>query len=533
MRIPWSRTNGFNLEKIILIGWCGFVLLMTFSFAIRAEYGHDEDQFIASARLLLDKGLLPYRDYPFFHTPYLVFIYAILFRFTADMNLLAARTFSALCAAITIVLVGWFAWINLERQSLKWRLGIGMAVMLLFLSSPLFANAASFSWNHALPGLLFVLAFFTCFFSVGKSAFIRWIFVTGAFIGVAIGVRASAITMVPAFLICLAVHPGEDEKQTLLSWKRAFTAWLAFTGGLILALLPLLIFLVSVPKQFLFGNLEYAGLNTAYRQETPIFFSGNQEVFGAVTFAEKLAYFGQNVIDQPANLLVAVGLIYWAWTGLGTALVRKETHVFIAVLALIAAPFAFLGSLLPTPVWYQYFYAPLPFIILAVVLGLIYSLQQSQRNSRWLGVFFIELAILAALTRGLEYRRITYLTHPNLWKPVEVHRIGLELKELLGSGARVFSLAPIYPLEGGLSIYPEFATGTFAFRTASLLSSNQRKTFGMVSLEELPAFLDAQPPAGILTGFDDPLEEPIVAYALNRGYQMQRIDSRLILWSQP
>jgi hypothetical protein len=40
---------------------------------------HDEHQFVAPSVLLLREGLLPYRDYPFFHTPNLVFVFAPLF----------------------------------------------------------------------------------------------------------------------------------------------------------------------------------------------------------------------------------------------------------------------------------------------------------------------------------------------------------------------------------------------------------------------------------------------------------------------
>ena len=56
-------------ELSIVICLVLFTLALNVSRAVRAEYNHDEDQFITSARLLLDEGLLPYRDYPYFHTP--------------------------------------------------------------------------------------------------------------------------------------------------------------------------------------------------------------------------------------------------------------------------------------------------------------------------------------------------------------------------------------------------------------------------------------------------------------------------------
>ena len=52
---------------------------------------HDEHQHVAAGALVAREGLMPYRDFPHFHTPYLPFIYALLFRAT-DHLLLAAIT---------------------------------------------------------------------------------------------------------------------------------------------------------------------------------------------------------------------------------------------------------------------------------------------------------------------------------------------------------------------------------------------------------------------------------------------------------
>src|SRR5436853_6215645 len=68
------------------------------------ELDHDEHQFVASGALLARHGLLPYRDYPYFHVPYLVFIYAAIFSAT-DHLLLAASLCSIFCSIATIVLI--------------------------------------------------------------------------------------------------------------------------------------------------------------------------------------------------------------------------------------------------------------------------------------------------------------------------------------------------------------------------------------------------------------------------------------------
>jgi hypothetical protein len=94
----------------------------------------------------------------------------------------------------------------------------------------------------------------------------------------------------------------------------------------------------------------------------------------------------------------------------------------------------------------------------------------------------------------------------------------------------VFTIAPIYPLEGGLQIYSPMATGVFAFRSGSLLNSNQRQDQGIVSKENFEAYLDQDLPEGILVGFDQVVEAPIIQYAIRKGYIPQPLDKGLTLW---
>src|SRR5438046_2260018 len=58
---------------------------------------HDENQFVASGWLLAHGGLLPYRDYPYFHLPYLSVLYAIAYAFTS-YPLLVARLIETVAA---------------------------------------------------------------------------------------------------------------------------------------------------------------------------------------------------------------------------------------------------------------------------------------------------------------------------------------------------------------------------------------------------------------------------------------------------
>ncbi|RIK26721.1 MAG: hypothetical protein DCC55_39800 [Chloroflexi bacterium] len=98
------RWNASRSWGPVLIGSSLLVLLLLLNFSRIMERGldHDEHQFVTSGVLLARDGLLPYKDYAYFHVPLLVFVYALLFQETS-YYLLAARSFSALCSGLLLV----------------------------------------------------------------------------------------------------------------------------------------------------------------------------------------------------------------------------------------------------------------------------------------------------------------------------------------------------------------------------------------------------------------------------------------------
>lgn len=520
MRIATGKNLAFRL---LVAGLCLLSLALNASRAVRMEYNHDEDQFIASARLLLDEGLLPYRDYPYFHTPYLAFAYAGLFALSGDHNLLAARLFSALCATASVMLVFWMVLHFFRAHPRKARYLATSGIVLLYLPNPLLAATAGFSWNHSPAVLLMLGSLWLVLLSPEKKSPGVWWFAAGVLLGLAVGVRASSLTLLPAFLLALFWLPGGTSRGRLRLGA-------LFVAGLAVALLPLLWLLIAAPQQLIFGNLGYAQLNSAYRLGVPVAYDGKLPVYGPMSLGEKLGFLWNEVIAEPANLLVLAGLVFFGWSVLALHLRRDDPQAFRNILVLAAAPCAAVGSFLPTPAWYQYFYAPLPFALLAIAQGLATLTQGKEQLWRWSSLLLVELVLVANLFMLQDYRRMSFLRYPDLWKPRVMHRVGVDVRERVGAGGRVFSLAPVYPLEGGLRIYPQLATGVFAYRTGSLLSAEQRQRQGILSVENFEEFLDEHPPDGILVGFDAAIEEEIIAYASERGYQPQPLNELLTLW---
>jgi hypothetical protein len=100
------------------------------------------------------------------------------------------------------------------------------------------------------------------------------------------------------------------------------------------------------------------------------------------------------------------------------------------------------------------------------------------------------------------------------------------------NGGKILTLAPTYPLLGGFDVYPEFATGPFAWRSAHLIPAERRRRLHLVAPDDLDSFLEPYPPAGILTGYEDDgdLEKPFLEYAKRHGYQLVHISKKRDLW---
>jgi hypothetical protein len=236
-------------------------------------------------------------------------------------------------------------------------------------------------------------------------------------------------------------------------------------------------------------------------------------------------YFLERVAD-PGNLLIFV-LLGFVIVKIGVRNLWISTHRPLAfALALIG--FAFAGSLAPTPAFRQYLYALIPFSLLAVLIG-IDRLRLRHDRRPMLRLFAV--AVIICALRGIP----SYWTvfRPGSSEPAvaaEVHRLGREIRNAVGS-AKVLTLSPILPLEGGAEIYSQFVTSPFVWRTAHLLSPEQRARLGIVSQTELAALLDKEPPAGVLVGLEPTsLEEPFVEYAIENGFRPLKLTDAITIW---
>ncbi len=259
------------------------------------RFNHDEHQFIASGVLLAQEGLLPYRDYPHFHMPNLVLVNALLFRLT-DYYLLAARTLSVLSGWLLLVAL-YFTALRLFRNTAnKARFLIGAGMVLLLGASPMLVYTSGRAWNHDLPALLSMGAFLLLVYGLKRPPSLLWLGLSGFLAGFAASTRLTAILLAAPLFLAIWLWPNQATLRQRL-W-----GGLVFVLGVLLASLPAIYFFAFDRDKFLFGNLEYAWLNTQYR--------ATEGYALRMTLPDKLVYFGFDVLlKRPGNLLVALAYL--------------------------------------------------------------------------------------------------------------------------------------------------------------------------------------------------------------------------------
>lgn len=510
--------------RVLVLG--ALLLVVAFGPGLLINMGRDlnpdEHQFIASAVLLARDGLLPYRDFPYFHVPNLTLAYAAIFRFTSHY-LLAARLFSLTCGFLLLVTVLVFTMRRWRNERASVRLGMGALAVLFLALSPIFAYTSGRAWNHDLPILLTVWALLAQVHGLQGRRPWAWLFLAGLMVGLAAGTRASFLFVLPPFLLGAIVGGEGGLRGALL---RAVT-WCA---GVLVAMTPVLALFVLSPGGFLFGNLEYTRLNTLYRE------AGGWAT--AMTLPGKVWLFlSQVLLTRPGNLLIALGWLAWGlprpFPHLWRARVRwgRELRPFVLMLL----PFLLLGALAPTPAWPQYFYLIFPFLWLAALDGLPERHPAWAHDRRfWYGAW--GLVAVIALLWAISFRHNLRPAVLGRWFPLEYHQAGVDLATLLGAQTRVLTLAPTLPLEGGLDIYPELATGPFALRVADLVSPEERQRQNLPPVDDLEGWLANQPPRAVLLDVDrnDAADElPIAEIAREGEYIPLRLRDKSVIWMNP
>lgn len=520
------RFSGRSVWILTCLG-LGLLMAAAFGHALRVPFGHDEHQFVAGGALLA-KGLIPYRDFPLHHLPYQLAVYALPALVTGRL-LLAARLISGFFAAGSMLLVFIIVWNRWRQKVGRWAPLAGLASAVALAASPLFDYTSGRAWNHDLSVFLVLVSLGILLWRDRLSG--TSVLFSGIALGLATGTRLTAgLAAVPMLLYLLAERQSNFPRLGSAIWR--------FATGFSIALVPAGGLALLAPRPFYYGNWTYHKLNTIYRQ---LLDHGN-----SMSLLGKGRYFLGRVVMEPGHLLLLAGIllviIYAIFRSDRLSLFSPNT-----ILAFSISSFLFLGSLLPTPSWPQYFYGPLPFLILGIFMGLADHTSHEEKSVVLPAIMLVGALAMATFRSGFD-KDWGALIQPSETTVAEVHRIVEAIDQEIDAG-RVVTLAPIFPLGAGASIEPALAPGPFAYRVAPLLVPLTRERYGLLGPQELVAKMEVNPPSAVLSGVEsgniglasDPqenIEDPLIDFAQSHGYQPVMIpndvyNQDLILWLAP
>ena len=513
-----------------------FYLLILCLFVSRSAssgFSHDENQFIASGQLLADRHLLPYVDYPFTHVPYGVAFYG-LSAALSDYDFLAGRLFNALawaiCAILIILIVRLFSRRQHSDPSLP-QLFAEFILVLIFLDHPIMAHIDGVALNHSFATLFGLLALFFFGRALQLSANVRRAsFASGAFAGLATFIRLNYAALGAVLLVVWILYAFTISSS---HWRSSALPYLA---GLAAASIPAVIIAAVAPQHFLYSNVVYIRLNTIYYHEMGYRLN--------MTIISKLQSFLGMLQQSPVDIILYGALAFFA-VAASVRYVKTPSAASLLDLALGGFALALaLSAFAPTPTQPQYFFAPLPFLL--VILGVLIARLERMNLYAGLAAPAIALVALFATTRiPNPVAEIAFLSRPSQWTAVQIHDFDVSLKQYVHDG-RFLSLLPMLPLEAGYDVYPFTAAGSFPWRTSLLLTPERRLQYGVTSPEELSQLLQDDPPSGILTKLESTndgfvrndlggLETPFVDYAAAHGYRSVPLSAKflrrtVILW---
>jgi MFS family permease len=513
--------------------------LLVASRGLTAWVSHDEPQFVAPGLLTWREGLLPYRDYPLFHAPYWVLLNGLAGAW-ADNPILAARVLSLGALGVTFaLLLAWGARGFGERdERAPWVRALGAAALLALLAcSPPVLNVARYCWNHAGPVACAVVAF-AAVVRTGSSRAPAWVaFGAGVAVALAAGMRLSFAPLVAPLGLGVLLWGGT-------TWRARGWAACGFGAGVIAGLSPFALFAALDPEAARFGNLGYPKLSLAWRKypfweahgaTDPVlgYIGADREPFRGRPFGKKVGLFLTR--DWPGNLPL---LAAWGLVGVPLCVarcIRERARAVGPGLLCITMPFVVWGCLAPSRYNPQYAYAAAVFMVLFVGVGL--AGWGPGRLRRWAAA-----AVAAAALAGIGMNVAEYgpglrqLAEPSRWGPA-VYRA--QAAELFGPWTerrgRVATLEPLFAMQAGLRVAPEFCLGEFAWRCAHLLPREQRerlKILGPVDFEEWAA---RERPSAVYLDYAKKenvreLNAPLRAWAERAGFEPRCREERREFW---
>ncbi|WP_299147679.1 hypothetical protein [uncultured Tateyamaria sp.] len=493
---------------ILIVAVIGGLILLIALFGRIMDFGirRDEMLFVAPAHLLGRFDL--YTDFFYNHLPYSAWLFRGSYLAFGDLGLLMSARLAVFAG--WLLLLGAAMWgVYVVSRAPMLAIFTGVA---LITNETLLGQAGMAASNNLLPLSFGVLAL-GLFLNEALRGPVRAapLFCAGLCLSIATGMKISAVVIIPPLVIGAFLLP-----RTLGFVQRLRRVVLpALIGGL-LGAAPLFLQLLSAPEVFMahvtgFHTGPHIAYWEAFRHTEP-------ELAMSLRDKVVMAYAGWL---SGGALLLTLGVVASGWLVLTGARERAKGIEWGALLLTLAVlGTTMVMSLVPTPAFPQYYAAPvvfLPFVGAVLVRALDPQTMRALVPALAAGMILMVFLALPRLGPGL-----LALRAPAQTEVAQFDAGGREIASVLseaGLTGPIATLMPLYPLEEGLEVYPEIATGQFAYRVADFITPDLAGHFVMSGPDGMAALFEATPPAALLLGYEPDLEGPMRAYAQAHGYQ--------------
>jgi len=445
---------------------------------------HRNEQMHCTAGVLLSQGEMIYRDFSYVgQLPYYPLFCAILFKaLNTTYYLLAARGFSVVCdILIVLCIVGIYRSVFESFPVEGWLFGAAAAVLYVF--NQIVCSNSGFAWSHDVVILCVLLSFWLFVSTDFKKESGYWrIAVIASLLTVATCMRINTVLVQLLFFVILLVQPTGSARQrfktilTFLITTAVVLSWPVRT-------------IILAPQAFFINVFRIPVLHRKLLHEMGIIYGKLEMTLVSLTV--------------PAGILLALITVYLCVVFVSNR--RRLTITSPANLSLaVLLPVIVFVVVLTSPTMYrQYFSMPIPFIIICFAYPIVYLRKLNSGIHFKLVCCLIAACVLAAVASyPTALFRIPALLRPQSWIPVWVHKISEQIGAKTKDPKLVLTMGPLYALEGGCMIYPQFSAGPFVYGVANKMSASELTVTNTVSPKTFKQMLDKTSPSAVIVGVE-------------------------------
>jgi hypothetical protein len=505
----------------VIILFLGLILLSLIIVAnsMSKPIGHDEHMYCTAAALMAE-GKVIYRDFSYIaQLPYHPTICAAMYKlFNTTHFLFVSRCFSAACDILVIALIAIIYCIVLKTLPVASKL-FGLGATTLYIFNPIVDYANGFAWNHDMV-VLCVLLSFTLFITTDfhkRSKYWRLALI-GALLTLASWSRMTTALIYIIFLIAILKRSPGTIKQNIKDLLPFLVA------SVIVSIWPLII-LIMAPKAFILNVSVIPIFNGEWLREIAKIPGPYEVIFNSLT--------------KPAYIILFFLAVYFFIT---IVLLRKklrDVDYGNLILSSIITLTFFIITFIPPAMFEQYFAMPALFIIISFAYPMLYlsGLNKSALLKKHLYTaccIIIISVILTVIFNTNTLKRLPILSKSQNWVPMQLHNTSVDITSKIVEPKRILTLAPLYALEGGCEIYPEFSSGPFVYRIADAIEEEALKTVVGAGTKDLDTLVQKLQPSAVIFGTEPPgLEKPIYNATVKSDWKKVNYPQRIVVFFKP